>query len=110
MANTNPPSSLRIPVAVLLGLAVPPLGLLAWIALSGSHGSDYLRSNWVRAGFAAGVVSALPLLVVGGASRLGLWPDPNPNPIGLGLLLFVGGGLATILIAVGIALVERRGR
>ena len=98
-----------MPVAILLGLAMPPLGLLAWIALSGSRRSDYLRSNVVRAGFAAGVVSALPLLVVVGASRLGLWPDPNPNPIGLGLLLLVGGGLATILSAVGVALVDRRG-
>jgi hypothetical protein len=90
-------------VSVLLGLTALPLGLLAWIALSGSRRSDYLRSKWVRAGFATGVLSALPLLVVGGAAALGLWPDPNPNPIGLGLLLVAGGGLATILIAVGIA-------
>jgi hypothetical protein len=105
-----PPSRLRIPVAVLLGLAVLPIGLLAWIALSGSRRSDYMRSNWVRAGFAVGVGGALPLLAVGGAAQLGLWPDPNPNPIGLGLLLFAGGGLGTILIGVGIALVDRRGR
>ena len=110
LANHNPPSRLRIPVAVLLGLAVPPLGLLAWIALSGSRRSDYLRSNWVRTGVAVGVGSALPLLAVGGAATFGLWPDPNPNPIGLGLLLFAGGGLGTILIAVGIARVSQRGR
>lgn len=97
-------------MAVLLGLAVPPLGLLAWIALSGSHRSDYLRSNWVRAGVGAGAGSALPLLTVGGAAALGLWPDPDPNPIGLGLLAFAGGGLATILIAVGITRVSRHGR
>lgn len=110
MADDTPPSRLRIPVTVGLGLTLPPLALLSWIALSGSHRRDYMRSNWIRAGFAVGVVSALPLLVVGGAAALGLWPDPNPNPIGLGLLLFVGGGLATILVAVGIALVSRRGR
>lgn len=109
MADHNPPSNLRIPVTVLLGLTVPPLGLLAWIALSGSRRSDYLRSTWVRAGFAVGIASALPLLAVGGAATLGLWPDPNPNPIGLGLLLVAGGVLATIFIAIGIALVSKRG-
>ena len=106
----TPPSRLRIPVTVLLALTMTPLALVSWIALSGSGRRDYLRSNWVRAGFALGVVSALPLLVVGGAAALGLWPDPNPNPIGFGLLLLVGGGVATILVAVGIALVSRRGR
>jgi hypothetical protein len=102
VTDHNPPSSLRIPLSVVLALALPPLGPLAWIALSGSRRSDYLRSAWVRAGFYTGGVSALPLLVVGVAAWLGLWPDPNPNPIGLGLLLFAGGTLATILIAVGI--------
>jgi hypothetical protein len=109
VANHNPPSSLRIPVAVL-GLAVPPLGLLAWIALSGSHRSDYLGSAGVRTGLGIVVGGALPLLAVGGSAMVGLWPDPNPNPIGLGLLLFAGGGLGTILIAVGIALVSQHGR
>ena len=110
MTHHNPPSALRIPVAVLLGLAAPPLGLLAWIALSGSGRSDYLRSNWVRIGLAIAIGSALPLLAVVGAARMGLWPDPNPNPIGLGLLLVAGGGLGTILTAVGVALVSQRGR
>ena len=91
-------------MTVLLALTIPPLALLSWIALSGSERRDYLRSNWVRAGFAVGVASALPLLVVGGAAALGLWPDPDPNPIGFGLLLFVGGGVATILVAVGMHL------
>ncbi len=109
-SDDNPPSSLRIPVAVLLGLVVPPLGLLVWIALSGSGRSNYLRSNWVRTGVAIGVGSALPLLTVVGAARVGLWPDSNPNPIGLGLLLFAGGGLATLLIAVGVVLVSKGGR
>jgi hypothetical protein len=108
LADHNPPSSLRIPVAVLLGLAMPPVGLLAWIALSGSRRAEYLRSNWVRTGLAAGVVSAVPLLTVAGAAGLGLWPDPNPNPIGLGLVLAAGGSLATILIAIGILLVRDR--
>ena len=89
-------------MAVLLGLAMPPLGLVAWIALSGSRRRDYLRSNWVRTGIAVGIGSAMPLLAVVVAASLGLWPDPNPNPIGLGLLLFAGGGLATILAGAGI--------
>ena len=108
LGDHDPPSSLRIPAAILLGLTIPPLGLVAWIALSGSQRRDYLRSNWVRTGLAIGIGSALPLLAVAGAAALGLWPDPNPNPIGLGLLMFAGGVLATILIGVGIVLVSRR--
>jgi hypothetical protein len=102
------PSNLRIPAALLIGLAMPPLGLLAWIALSGSRRSDYLRSTWVRWGLAVGVGSALPLLAVVVTAAVGLWPDPNPNPIGLGLLMFAGGVLATILLGVGILLVSRQ--
>ena len=105
----TPPSPLRIPITVLLALTLPPFALLSWIALSGSRRRDYLRSNWVRAGFAVGVASALPLVAVIAAAAFGLWPDADPNPIGLGLLLLVGGGLATILVAVGIVLVGRRG-
>ena len=108
--DDNPPSPLRVPVTVVLGLTVLPLALPAWIALSGSRRSDYLRSNWVRAGIATAVVSPLPLLAVAGATALGLWPDPNPNPIGPGLLLLVGGGLAQALLAVGILLVSRQPR
>jgi 8-oxo-dGTP pyrophosphatase MutT (NUDIX family) len=33
-----------MPVAVLLGLMIPPLGVLAWIGLSGSERRDYLQS------------------------------------------------------------------
>lgn len=110
MADNNPASPLRLPVAVLLGLAAPPVGLLAWIALSGSGRRDYLRSNWVRAGFIVGMAGTLPLLVVVVAARLGLWPDPNPNPIGLGLLLLLAGGAGTILIGIGIAVVSAQDR
>jgi len=108
MIDHSPPSPLRTPVAVVLGLLVPPLGLFSWIAMSGSHRSDYLRSAWVRAGSIICAVSAFPLLAVVSAVQLGLWPDPNPNPIGLGLLLLVGGGFGTTLIAVGMVLVSKR--
>ena len=107
MADFNPPSPFRIPVAVLLGFALPPLGLIAWIGLSGSQRRDYLRSNWVRAGLSMVVASAAPLTLVAAAAWLGLWPDPNPNPIGLGLLLVAGGALGTILSGIGLVLVVR---
>jgi len=82
-------------------LVVPPLGLLAWIALSGSQRSAYLRSGWVRWGLGIGIGGAVPLLVVGLA-------DPQSNPIGLGLLFLACGGLGTILLAVGVMIVARR--
>lgn len=104
-----PPSGLRIPATVIACLTVLPLAPLAWIVLSGSRRSDYLRSTWVRAGIGLGVASALPLLMVAGAAAAGLWPDPNPNPIGLGLLLLFGGGLAAVLMSIGVVAVERRG-
>ena len=107
MDDFDSPSSLRIPVAVVLGLLMPPLGVLAWIGLSGSQRRDYLQSRWVRAGLSIVIVSAMPLIFVIAAASLGLWPDPNPNPIGFGLLLVVGGVLGTVLTAVGILLVGR---
>ena len=107
MNEFDPPSSFRIPVAVLLGLVIPPLGVLAWIGLSGSQRRDYLQSNWVRAGISIVVVSAAPLLLIIAAAWLGLWPDPNPNPIGPGLLLVAGGALGTMLTGLGIVLVSR---
>jgi hypothetical protein len=109
LADYAPPSRLRIPLSLLCGLAVPPLGVIAWIALSGSRRSDYLRSNWVRTGLGIGVGSAFPLLIVGSGATLGLGSDPDPNPIGLGLLALAGGILGTVLMAVGIALASRRG-
>jgi hypothetical protein len=107
MVDFTPPSPFRIPVAVLLGLAVPPLGLLAWIGLSGSRRRDYLHSKWVYWGFLLVVLSAAPLIFVAAAASLGLWPDPNPNPIGLGLLLVAGSGLGTVLAALGVLSVSR---
>jgi hypothetical protein len=107
MPDFDSPSSLRMPVAVLLGLMIPPLGVLAWIGLSGSQRRDYLQSRWVRAGFAIVVGSAAPLICVIVASSLGLWPDPNPNPVGFGLLLVAGGALGTMLAGLGILLVGK---
>jgi hypothetical protein len=107
MDDFDSPSSFRMPVAVLLGLVMPPLGVLAWIGLSGSQRRDYLQSNWVRAGISIVVVSAAPLIFIVAAAWLGLWPDPNPNPVGPGLLLVVGGAIGTILTGLGILLVGR---
>jgi len=106
-ADSNPPSSVRMPVAVLLGLVMPPLGVLAWIGLSGSQRRDYLHSNWVRAGISIAVLSAAPLIFVIAAASLGMWPDPNPNPVGFGLLLVAGGALGTVLTGLGILFVDR---
>jgi hypothetical protein len=50
MNEGMPPSPLRLPLSVVLGLAAPPLGLVAWILLSGSQRGIYLQSPWVRAG------------------------------------------------------------
>ncbi len=108
MDDFDSPSSLRIPVAVLLGLMLPPLGVLAWIGLSGgSQRRDYLQSRWVRAGISIVVVSAAPLIFIIAATWLGLWPDPNPNPVGFGLLLVAGGAVGTMLTGLGILLVGR---
>ena len=107
MDDFDSPSSFRMPVAVLLGLVIPPLGVLAWIGLSGSQRRDYLQSRWVRAGFAIVAGSAAPLMFVIVASSLGLWPDPNPNPVGFGLLLVAGGALGTMLTGLGILLVAK---
>jgi hypothetical protein len=104
----TPPSKLRIPLSLVFGVVAPPLGVIAWIALSGSRRSDYLRSNWVRTGLGVGIGSALPLLIVGSAANLGLGSDPNPNPVGLGLLALAGGILGTVLMAVGLVLADRR--
>ena len=107
MDDFDSPSSLRIPVAVLLGLLIPPLGVLVWIGLSGSQRRDYWQSRWVRAGFAIVVVSAAPLIFVIAAASLGVWPDPNPNPVGFGLLFLAGGAIGTIVTGLGILLVGR---
>jgi hypothetical protein len=107
MTAYDPPSKLRIPFAVILGVMIPPLGLMTWIALSGSERHHYLRSGWVRGGFGVAAASALPLLALLVATELGLGSDPNPNPIGLGLLMLVGAGLGTMIAAAGVVLAGR---
>ena len=102
------PSPLRAPVAVVLFLVAPPLGLLAWILLSGSARRTYWRSAWVGAGLGTMVVASVPLLVVIVANDLGLWPDPNPNPVGFGLLFVAGAMAGTVLLGVGVVGVARR--
>ncbi len=108
MPDDTPPSSWRIPLTILFALVAPPLGLVAWIALSGSQRRVYLRSGWVRWGFGIAIGSALPLLAVGIAGALGLTSDPNPNPIGLGLLFLAGAFIGTILVIIGIIAVANR--
>ena len=110
MDDFDAPSSFRVPVAVLLGLVMPPLGVLAWIGLSGSQRRDYLQSNWVRAGISIVVVSAAPLIFIVAAAWLGLWPDPNPNPIGAGLLFFFTFWPAVLCIVIGVVRVRNRNR
>jgi hypothetical protein len=97
-----PPSPLRLPLSVVLGLAAPPLGLVAWILLSGSRRDLYLQSPWVRAGGAIFLAGAIPLLGVIVATFIGLWPDPNPNPVGLGFLFLAAGLLGCLLALVGV--------
>lgn len=72
--------------------------------------NDYLRSGWVRAGFALLVIGASPLLFIIVAADLGFWPDPNPNPIGPGLLFFFTVWPALICILIGVVRVRRGGR
>jgi len=107
MDDFNPPSSVRMPVAILLALVMPPLGAIAWIGLSGSQRRDYFQSKWVRAGISIVGVSAAPLIFIIAAAWLGLWPDPNPNPVGPGLLFFVGAAIGTIVTGLGILFVGR---
>ncbi len=97
-----PPSPLRLPLSVVLGLAAPPLGLVAWILLSGSQRGIYLQSPWVRAGAAIFILGAIPLIGVIVATFIGLWPDPNPNPVGLGFLFLVAGVLGCLLALIGV--------
>ena len=107
MDDFNPPSSVRMPVAILLALVMPPLGVIAWIGLSGSQRRDYFQSNWVRAGISIVGVSAAPLIFIIAAAWLGLWPDPNPNPVGPGLLFFAGAAIGTIVTGLGLLFVGR---
>lgn len=101
MSNSalDPPSPLRIPVTLVVGLITPLLAIVAWIPLSGSERRAYLRSPLVRTGAAIAIAGALPLLAIIVAAWVGLWPDPNPNPIRPGLL-FLAGSVAGCLCAL----------
>jgi hypothetical protein len=97
-----PPSPLRLPLSLVLGLVAPPLGHVAWIVLSGSQRALYLQSPWVRAGGAIFLAGAIPLGGVIVAAFIGLWPDPNPNPVGLGFLFLAAGVLGCLLALIGV--------
>jgi hypothetical protein len=56
------------------------------------------------------VVGSLPLLVVGIAAEIGLWPDPNPNPIGFGLLFVLSVALGSLLALFGVLWTAVRAR
>ena len=103
----SPPSPLRMPVAIVLGLVAPPLGLAAWIAMSGSHRPLYWRCAWIQAGLLLILAAALPLVGIIVAAALRLTADPNPNPIGPGLLFFAGGIAGLALIVIGIVVTAR---
>ncbi len=102
MSDRPQPAGLAALVAILLGIAAPTAGLIAWIALAGPDRADYLRNGAVRLGLGIIGLTALPLLAVGAAASLGLTADPNPNPIGFGLLFFAGAVVGTIVLAVGV--------
>ena len=92
-------------LVMVLCVLAPTIGLLAWVFGSGAARPAYLRSRWVRAGLALLVVGAAPLVAIILAAKLGLWPDPDPNPVGPGLLFFFSGVVATVCLAIGVALV-----
>lgn len=98
----TPPSSLRLPLTVLLAISAPPLAPVAWILLSGGKRRQYLRSTWIRAAAITFAVGVLPLLILSLLVAVRLWPDPNPNPIGLGLFFVAATLLACLLALIGI--------
>lgn len=100
--TVTPPSPLRWPLTIILGMLVPPLGLAAWIFLSGADRIVYLRSAWTKTGVGLLCLGVLPLLTISFISSLGLLPDPSPNPIGLGLFFLAVGMLGCCVIFVGI--------
>jgi hypothetical protein len=87
---------------LLLAITIPPLAIVAWILLSGDQRKVYWQSWCVKGGLAIAIIGSLPLLFVGIAAELGLWPDPNPNPIGLGLLFVFSIALGTLVALFGI--------
>ena len=102
MTEQRPPSPWRLPVVLLLAITITPLALVAWILLSGDQRKIYWQSWCVKGGLAIAVIGSLPLLVVGIAAKLGLWPDPNPNPIGLGLLFVFSVALGSLAALFGV--------
>ncbi|HEY7673631.1 MAG TPA: hypothetical protein VH867_00180 [Burkholderiales bacterium] len=102
MNEQRPPSPWRLPVVVLLAVTAAPLAIVAWILLSGDQRKIYWQSWCVKGGLAVAVIGSLPLLFVGIAAKLGLWPDPNPNPIGLGFLFVISVALGSLLALIGI--------
>jgi hypothetical protein len=62
----------------------------------------FSRLFW--AGLSLLALGSGPLLLIAGATELGLTSDPNPNPIGLGLLAFFTFWPAVILIALGLVI------
>ncbi|HLC41983.1 MAG TPA: hypothetical protein VJO34_10220 [Methylomirabilota bacterium] len=102
MTEQQLPSPWRLPVALLLAITVPPLAIVAWILLSGDQRKIYWQSWCIKGGLAIAVIGSLPLLVVGIAAELGLWPDPNPNPIGFGLLFVFSVVLGSLVALFGV--------
>lgn len=110
MTELRPPSAWRLPIVLLLTISAPLLAVVAWIFLSGSQRRTYWRSWWTRGGLAVAVIGSLPLLVVGIAAALGLWPDPRPNPVGFGLLFVFSAALGSLMALVGILWTHYRDR
>lgn len=102
MTEQQPPSPWRLPVVLLLAITLTPLAIVAWILLSGDRRTIYWQSWCVKGGLVIAVIGSLPLLVVGVAAKLGLWPDPNPNPIALGLLFVFSVALGSLVALFGV--------
>jgi len=98
----NPPSAWRLPVTLLLAITLSPLAIVAWMLMSGDQRKTYWQSWCVKGGLVIAVIGSLPLLFVGIAAELGLWPDRNPNPIGFGLLFVFGVALGSVLALIGV--------
>jgi len=106
----NPPSPWRLPIVLLLAITLSPLAIVAWILLSGDRRETYWQSWCVKSGLVIAVMASLPLLFVGIAAELGLWPDRNPNPVGFGLLFVFGVALGSVLALIGVLWTHLRAR
>jgi hypothetical protein len=102
MTEPRPASPWRLPIVLLLAITLTPLAIVAWILLSGDQRKIYWQSWCVKGGLVIAVIGSLPLLVVGIAAELGLWPDPNPNPIGFGLLFVFSVVLGSLVALFGV--------